>query len=90
MHSLRFWNPWKCKCPHCKSTLEMTSPWKAVAVGCLLYGGALGAVAKYQEAAGRWQPSDSFSALLWSVAGVVVLGCLAWPLVRLKVKGEAA
>ena len=89
MDSVKFMNPWKCRCPYCSVTLEMSQAWKIVYVGSFLFGGALAGVAIYQEEMGRWQTTDSLLFFLWAFALLLPIACALWPLMRLKVKREA-
>jgi hypothetical protein len=89
LHSVKFLNPWNCKCPHCSGRLEMTTRWKWVHVGYLILGGALASVAIYQEEMGRWQASDSLMFFFWAFIISLPVSCAIWPLTGLRAKRAA-
>ena len=87
--SFKLINPWKCRCPYCRTLLEMSKAWKAVYVASPFVGFAIAGVAIYQEEMGRWGTSDSLLFLLVVFALLMPVGYAAWPFMRLHVKREA-
>jgi len=90
LQSLRFWNPWNFKCPHCVSALEYPMAWKVAPFVVALCGVVLGVVARHFEATGQWTHADTLTVVLWSMVLIVVLGLGSWPFTRFKPKHEAA
>jgi hypothetical protein len=88
LHGARFVNPWKCKCPHCAATLEMSTAWKWVYGACLGLSMALAGVAIYQEERGHWQTADSLMFFFWALVVLLPLSWGTWRLMRLKLKDE--
>lgn len=86
LQGARLWNPWKCKCPHCAATLEMSTAWKWAYGASLALGMALAGVAIYQEQKGHWQPADSVTFFFWAILLLLPLSRATWQLMRFKLK----
>ncbi len=90
LRGLAAWNPWKYRCPYCRTVLETTGPWKLATLAAIPLGLVIVATAVIREEAGVWHTTDSLLFFLLVFMALFVVWALSWRFVRFRPKGTAA
>ncbi len=82
LQGLKFFNPWKIECPHCRTHIQANFIYKALTITSPFLAGAIVGLTIYFEEIGKWETKDSVLFLFIVISALFIISYKTWPLIK--------